>query len=88
MQQGLVWYEDDPKKSLLAVLEAAATRHHERFGCWPRVCHVAEGRKDIAWQDGRARVALTVGDSCSVVLTLVANKAIHPGYYWLGISEV
>ncbi len=54
MQQGLLWYDDDPKKSLLAVLEAAATRHHERLGYWPRVCHVAEGRKDIAWADGRA----------------------------------
>ena len=88
MQQGLLLYDDDPKKSLLAVLEAAATRHHERLGYWPRVCHVAEGRKDIAWADDRARVTLTVGNPCSVVLTLVANKAIRPGYYWLCISEV
>ncbi len=40
MKQGLVWYDNDPSKSLDDKMNEAAVRYKEKFGVEPNVCYV------------------------------------------------
>jgi hypothetical protein len=73
MQIGLMWYDDDPRKTLDVKIEQAAARYHEKFGQAPNACYVnpaalaAEGKRNG--------------------LRLVPARSIRPGYLWIGVDE-
>ena len=40
MQIGLMWYDDDPRKTIEMKIEQAATRYREKYGHAPNACYV------------------------------------------------
>ncbi len=40
MTVGLLWFDDDPKRSLADKIEEAARRYREKFGIDPDTCYV------------------------------------------------
>ncbi len=40
MREGLLWFDNDPKRSLLVKVEEAVRRYQERFGRLPNCCHL------------------------------------------------
>lgn len=40
MKQGLVWYDNDPKKTLDVKMSEAVNRYKEKYGAEPTVCYV------------------------------------------------
>ena len=40
LKTGLLWYDDNPSRSLEEKVHRAATRYHERYGRHPNVCFV------------------------------------------------
>ena len=73
MQIGLLWYDDDPRKTLDAKIEQAAARYHEKYGETPDACYVnpaavaAEGKRNG--------------------LRVVPARSIRPGYLWIGVDD-
>ena len=40
MQEGLLWYDDDPQRSLAEKVGRAVRRFEQKFGARPNVCYV------------------------------------------------
>lgn len=74
MQVGLMWYDDDPRKTLDAKIEQAAARYHEKYGNAPTACFVSAASGLAGGVRGGVRVA--------PLRTLRAN------YLWIGVEDV
>ncbi len=72
MDIGLLWYDDDKKKTLEVKINEASVRYHARFGVLPNVCHVHGNGDEARKQVGK--------------IAIVPNPAIRPNYYWLGVE--
>jgi hypothetical protein len=42
MKEGLLWYDNDPKRSLAVKVDQAVNRYQVRFGRKPTVCYLNE----------------------------------------------
>ena len=42
MKEGLLWYDNDPKRSLSVKIDQAVTCYRARFGRKPTVCYLNE----------------------------------------------
>ena len=40
MKVGLLWYDDDPRRSLKEKITPGVTRYRQKFGAPPNVCYV------------------------------------------------
>ncbi len=40
MQEGLLWYDDDPRRGLAEKIGRAARRYRQKFGAAPDICYV------------------------------------------------
>lgn len=40
MREGLLWYDDDPRRTLAEKVERAARRYQHKFGVRPNRCYV------------------------------------------------
>lgn len=74
MQVGLMWYDDDPRKTLDAKIEQAAARYHEKYGSTPTACYVSTAAGASTGMRNGVRVA--------PLRTLRAN------YLWIGVEDV
>ena len=72
MEIGLLWYDDDPRKSLDAKITQATTRYLEKYGRAPNACVV--------------NPAVARGGNCAG-LRLIAARAIRPNYLWIGVED-
>ncbi len=70
MKQGLVWYDNDPKKSLDDKVMEAASRYKEKFGVEPNVCYIHPSHLD----DKRATIAK---------MRVVQAAQVLPNHLWL-----
>ncbi len=75
MQAGLLWFDNDPGRSLAAKATAAAERFAEKFGIAPDVCYVSartlkEGDVVIPFHEGKLR------------LTPAPNILVN--HFWIG----
>lgn len=77
MSTGLLWYDDDPKKSLERKIGDAVARYQERFGVLPNACYVHGERAE-------ARRQATVGER---QLAVVPIRAIRAHHYWVGAEQ-
>ncbi len=73
MKQGLVWYDNDPKKTLDVKMTEAVKRYEEKFGAEPTVCYVNPAQLDS--KRGR-----------SGKLRLVSAPQVLPNHLWLEID--
>ncbi|OGO39052.1 MAG: hypothetical protein A2Z03_06285 [Chloroflexi bacterium RBG_16_56_8] len=74
MKQGLLWYDNDPKKSLEAKLIEAANRYKEKFGSEPTVCYINPTQIE-AQRSGYGKVKV------------VSAARVSPNHLWLEIEK-
>jgi hypothetical protein len=73
VQTGLMWYDDDPRKTLEAKIEQAAARYLEKYGHAATSCYINPATPAAATSRQGVRI-------------LPANT-IRPNYLWLGVDE-
>jgi hypothetical protein len=74
MKIGLLWYDDDPKKSFWQKVEQAAKCYYERFGRPANACFVNPANLPSE-RDEAQRVKVA------------ALATILPDYFWVGIAK-
>ena len=83
IEEGLLWYDNDPKADLAEKIRRAVTRYREKYGRPANVCYVnpvtLSGRPA---PDGS--FDLPLGNGVSVRVVQVRN--VLPHHFWVGIS--
>lgn len=69
MKLGLLWYDNDPKKTLERKVLEAAIRYREKFGSEPNVCYVNPTQLE--------------GQIVPPTFRFVGMKTIRPNHFWL-----
>jgi hypothetical protein len=79
MKIGMLWFDDDPKRTLAEKIERAALRYQEKYGAAPNLCYANPG---------------TVGDQSTLMVKLPKSqvilkqaRSILPNHFWLGVAE-
>ena len=72
MREGLLWYDNDPKKALTIKVAEAAQAYQRKFGQRPDTCYVAP--ETIA------------GDTHGMSLRLVPSTLVRPHHFWVGMD--
>ena len=73
MREGLLWYDNDPKKALTIKVAEAAQAYQRKFGQRPDTCYVAP-------------VTLS-GSPPDTGLRLVASVLVRPQHFWVGVDQ-
>ncbi len=74
MTVGLLWYDNDPKRSLEDKIEAGAQRYLAKFGRPPNTCYVHPASL------GPERVQVQG-------LTVLGSQHVLPHHFFLGVSK-
>lgn len=74
MKLGLLWYDNDPRKSLDAKVLEAAARYREKFGADPNVCYVNPEQ-------------LQPERPPKIKLRLVGAGTVRPNHFWLELEK-
>ncbi len=70
-----VWYDDNPKKAVIAKIDEAVLRYKQKFGKNPNVCKLNEKMQTLD-------ESLTGADLTGVKIQ--GTKNIPQNYFWLG----
>ncbi|HJS29224.1 MAG TPA: hypothetical protein VJ768_06360 [Anaerolineales bacterium] len=73
MNIGMLWYDNDPKKTLVDKVGQAATYYHEKYGKRPDLCFV---HPSLAPGERERTGAVEIRSSGSVL----------PNYFWIGVN--
>jgi hypothetical protein len=73
MNIGMLWYDNDPQKTLDDKVDQAATYYHEKYGKSPDLCFV---HPSMAAEDPRNEGTVEIRSSGSVL----------PNYFWIGVD--
>jgi len=75
---GLLWFDNDPHRSLVAKVEAAAQRYREKYGALPNACYVNQaslnGQEMTVPFEGR-------------MLRIIPAPNILTNHFWVGKDE-
>jgi hypothetical protein len=76
MQAGLLWFDNEPTRTIAAKAAAAAERFEQKYGIAPDVCYVNvkalnEGEQSIPFHEGWLR--------------LVPANNILMNHFWIGL---
>ncbi len=74
MKIGLLWFDNDPKRSLETKISEGVRRYKEKFGRTPNACYV----NPAALEKGK----IQIGN-----LQVVASPNILPHHFWLGVTD-
>ncbi len=74
IQEGLLWFDDDPNRATSDKVARAVQRYEQKFGHSPDVCYVHPGQI----QDRE----LSVG-----AVRLVPAQVVLPHHFWLGVAD-
>jgi hypothetical protein len=74
MQEGLLWFDADPKRDLADKVARAADRYRFKFGHWPNLCYVHTSMLD------HGSIELD-----GVRLVPAENVLKH--HFWIGVDE-
>ncbi len=74
MKEGLLWFDNDPKRPLADKIGQAAARYQVKFGAKPNTCYINEKQSD-----GRIEV---VGD-----VRLKVAKTVSPNHFFIGVEN-
>lgn len=83
VQVGLLWYDNDPRRTLEDKVGRAAQRYYEKYGHWPDTCYVHPTA--VVGRTGSDLVVSLVQNPRAVIRVRPAsNVLVH--HLWLGIS--
>jgi hypothetical protein len=72
MQEGLLWFDDNPGRSLTDKVERAVKRYQQKYGHVPNVCYVHPTMIDT----GEARPMRAV--------RVLPARTVLPNHFWVG----
>ncbi|WP_347243348.1 hypothetical protein [Thermogutta sp.] len=81
---GLLWFDDDPKRSLGQKVENAARRYIEKFGHPPNVCYVHPSMLNGLADNGTSAISLDIG---GFQLRVKPRRSILRHHFWLVCEE-
>jgi hypothetical protein len=81
MQTGLLWYDDDPQRTLEAKISRAAQRYREKYGRLPDTCYVHP--QVMAGGTGNDR-AVGLSDAGNGSVRVVSAPYVLLNHFWLG----
>jgi hypothetical protein len=84
MKEGLLWFDDDPRRQIDEKVQQAAARYRQKFGSAPDVCYVSEQTLASALRSGASagvldRDEMRVGD-----LRILPASTVRPHHFWIG----
>jgi len=71
MREGLLWFDDDPRRQLEEKIEQAAMRYRQKFGALPDVCYVNDKAIDKA--------EVRIGG-----VSVLPMHTVQPHHFWIG----
>lgn len=71
MREGLLWFDDDPRREMAEKVRQAAARYRQKFGIAPEVCYVNDRAID--------RAEVRIGD-----LRVMPASTVLPHHFWIG----
>mgnify|MGYP001586358881 CR=1 FL=1 len=74
MNTGMLWFDNDPKRSLPDKLSRAAEHYQRKYGRAPDLCYVSAG----AAPEAQERVN---------GLLVKTSKTVLPNHFWIGVKE-
>ncbi|HHS96563.1 MAG TPA: hypothetical protein ENK08_01470 [Chloroflexi bacterium] len=75
MREGLLWFDDDPKRDLTQKVNRAVQRYRQKFGRSPNVCYV--------------HPSLLGGESCRVGgVQVLPLPTVLRHHFWVGEEKV
>jgi hypothetical protein len=77
MREGLLWFDDDPRRQIEEKVAQAATRYRQKFGIAPDICYVNE--QALNRTEGRAIKHLSIGG-----LSVQPLSTVRPHHFWVG----
>jgi hypothetical protein len=74
MQEGLLWFDNDPQRKMADKIKQAAKRYQSRLHCKPTVCYLNSEEFDTSLNqvDG---------------IHLKPARNIRPHYFWIGVEQ-
>jgi hypothetical protein len=72
---GLLWFDDDPQRSLTEKVTRAAAHYQQRFGRRPTLCYVNPATLGHAAEPAVAGVQLAAG------------RTVLPNHFWIGVGD-
>ena len=78
MRQGLLWYDDNPKRELAEKVGRAVQRYHQKYGTSPDICYV---HPSLVVGDGSIRLSGTGKVQVANLPTVLRH------HFWLGQKE-
>jgi hypothetical protein len=79
MREGLLWFDDDPRRRIDEKVLQAAARYRQKFGVAPDVCYVnprqLAGVNDQAIDQAETRVG---------TLRVLPASTVRPHHFWIG----
>jgi hypothetical protein len=71
MREGLLWFDDDPRRQIEEKVTQAAARYRQKFGVAPDVCYVNDQMLN--------RAEVRVGS-----LHVLPLSTVRPHHFWVG----
>jgi hypothetical protein len=81
MQEGLLWYDDNPSRDLAEKIGQAVQRYRRKFGASPNVCYVHRSTLQPLDDGGNGKVQKVGGVRVSSLPTILRH------HFWLGQEE-
>ncbi|MDX1438065.1 MAG: hypothetical protein R3335_14735 [Anaerolineales bacterium] len=72
MNIGMLWYDNDPKKSLGDKVDQAATYYQDKYGKSPDLCFVHPSMESEEGQAGTVEIR--------------SSGSVLPNYFWIGVD--
>jgi len=79
MDTGMMWFDNDPKKTLDAKVLQAADYYRHKYGHSPDICLVNPGSLG---QNGAQAEPLLAGK-----IIIKPFRSVMPGHLWIGVDE-
>jgi hypothetical protein len=74
MQVGMLWYDNDLKRSLAQKVTRAAEHYRAKYGVTPNLCFVNP-------------MQLPRGSEAANGIQVRAERTILPNHFWLGVGD-
>jgi len=86
MKTGMLWFDDDPKRSLEEKVERAATRFREKYGVAPDLCYANPNTVPDSERTVALKQSLPRGGGHAKIQMKQA-RSILPNHFWLGVAS-
>ena len=73
MEQGLLWFDNNPKTSLAIKIKQAADHYQHKFGKAPNLCLVNPSTLDNNADTGK--------------IVVRPYRSVLPGHLWIGLAD-